>query len=216
MSNNNFFNHFFKKDKLWSEIQSNPIAHQYNWSDQYVSAIHYHPTNRDKQLARPGRRINTRLRRSQVPHIANANDRPRLRMPANRMNWNTNINDKSVAPTYQSAMYYLTTTNIQPDPNPGNADAGYRNPVDAATRLENIRGFKKYGLVLPYDYDIEIDDDYWFPNWEGSYAQMHEKSKAKMPYPREIKTFHPPKMNSKQTEAFFWLNGGNYMNHIDR
>ena len=215
MSNNNFFNNFFKKDKLWSDIQSNPIAHQYNWSDQYVSRVLYRPTFRSRRIAR-NVDIDTRLRRDQVPHIANANHRPRLRMPANRMNWNMRFDDKEVAPTHQSVVSYLTQEFNQDDPNPGAAGAGYRNPVNDNARQENIRGFIKYGLFRPTRYEVKIDDDYWFPNWQGSYTQMSEKSKAKMPYPREIKTFQPPKMNSKQTEAFFWLNGGNYMNHIDR
>ena len=63
--------------------------------------------------------------------------------------------------------------------------------------------------------EYEMDDDYWWPLWEGKYTLMNEKSKVKQPQPPYSNKFLPPKfLSDKNKEAFVWLNNSVFMRYI--
>ena len=139
MSDNNFFNTFFNKNKVWSHIQSDPIAHQHVWNTKYVTRFNYRPTDR---VGNQGNNLSVIPYQWQTPTIPRLNpigggvhvNRPRLTMTDANRNWNTNTNRSDDIRYDENSLrrYVGQEWGRRQDPNPGNPRAGYVNVLQAA------------------------------------------------------------------------------------
>lgn len=219
MSDKHFFNNFFTKNKLWNEIQSNPIAHQALWSSYYpgrtimnltrANGTNIYDAARHGAYSRriqyypppePTRRTIALYNRAKLTPLTKTNDTPTKRFQTN-----------------QQVKDYWRSFKRKPAPG---TDLPY--PVDTREKyFKHIYALMAAGQyrVTPLDRNDPDqiwwqDTDYWFPDYEGDFKNLVEKSVKKIPIPPydNDAPFLPPKfMTNKQKESYVWMVGGNEM-----
>ena len=204
MSDNNiFFKHFFKsKDKLWNEIQNNPLAHRDlmpNWKPTNIPSFIAYDDGSEALLG-----LNTwHLFHNVLP--------TQIRVPAGQTSWNVGIDNKTIINNPTSALAYVKKLHGQippamyflPPPNtPGNLYANISAAI-AADKF-NIEEMKRTNT----NYNWVKSDDYWLPRYEGNFSQLQEKQSRRPPrhYSDNQKVLSNVfDFKGKQKEAFVWL-----------
>lgn len=213
--NNNFFKTFFSKDKLWYEIQNNPIARDALMPTWRPRSIVFQVTQNDGT-------VGPALIDEVIDFGAPVGNK-RLRMDAPQYRWHTLKTSHSDT---SGPSKYKTIKGLGPRPAPGIV---YPDPAAApaagvrAARIENLRGFiyhDRFKEVLPdrfnRDYTVatqnlfewaKVEDDNWLPQYEGDWFSLPEKSSKRAPtsYDKD-KKFLPDKpfLTDKQKEYFVW------------
>lgn len=198
-----------KKDSLWNEIQSNPLAKRDLWHSWEWNRIYYYLVNDQRQLD-PGNPHNFQI-------DGNDGNQYTLRMPADRKFWSTGVNQNHVS-NDQQALKMLQqraqSFNYPIGDYPDVLDAAYN---DVNNRIENVHGFLKAGLFeLDYrDNGRQSDlrkpnetDSYWWPTYTGDILNFEQKAYKSIPSaPKNDNILGEWDLNSKQREAFMWLVG---------
>ena len=221
MSDKKFFNNFLTNNKLWNEIQTNPIAHQYLWSSWYPNRVRIHLTDPldGSRIGNPAAgAANTITRRFRF-HPAPAN-RYNVRIVHGYGIRRIDTSDKKIENIAQ-ARAAVDSQGIKPALGVAIPRPYIHGVLNAPNAEDNFLAWLSSGK-----YNLESMDrnnstwqwrqesDYWWPDYQGHLDTLTEKSKAKTPIPKYDKdvSFLPNKyMSDKQKEAYIWMVGGNEM-----
>ena len=224
MSNNVFFNSFLHKgnNQIWNAIQNDPIAHQYLWSKSYVSAVPYNLTDtRGVQL--DNTRDRTRYHRF-YPRPAVAH---RIVIPATFSRYRFRVKNPEIKKidNIHQAKSFVKNLGQKPAqaavlPNTRNAD-GTINRVNTAENIKAYLASNNYTIPSMNELNDRWiwrqDTDYWWPEYQGKYNTLTEKSKAKKPIPKynkDVPFLNTNFVKDKHKEAFMWLMAGNGLYNI--
>ena len=208
MSNNNFFQSFFTNNKLWNEIQNNPIAHQYLFPHKIPFSAQYHLTNTAGQKVTTLHRYTQRRRYYPPPEPTR-----RTRVRVDHVTGLIDSFPKSVK-HLRHLQKYILDKHAENIPAPGvNLQSYVAMGLTPAQRTETSKananamlGKGYYDLV---NVDYYNDDDYWLPNYEGNFLNLSEKASRKLPHSYNKDAKFLPKnqyLAPKQKEALVWLN----------
>ena len=201
MSDNNiFFKHFFKsKDKLWNEIQNNPIAKRDLMPNWKIGRTPVYITPNQ-----PGGNLD-------VWHNFNRVYADHIQVPAGNMRFVWNTGNYNVTNTNEAREVVKEAFGEVPPlfnflPVPNTVGNLIRN-LQAAVASDKF-------IIRPFDrnnpnYNWTKRDDYWLPQYEGNFFQLQERQSRRPPrahsYNQKLLT-NVFDLKSKQKEALVWLN----------
>ena len=213
MSNKSFFNSFMKKDKLWNDIQSNPIAKEslmphYN----LVNFDAYLQSNHHNDLVGRAAAYNRQIRFHPLPAA-----RHRVRIPLGNFVQSHNDWKKNRLPNQGEMREIVDSKGRYPAAGVALANplAGGLAPAVLTQRIEDnidaLYAIGHYRVEIPnrrdYPNDWKNSQDYWLPHYEGDFMRIAEKesrTQAKH-YNKDMKFLSNNFMSAKQNQAFSWL-----------
>ena len=211
MSNKIFFHNFFSNNKIWKQIQSNPIAHQYLMPNKYKEIISFRlQDDQDPPVDLPAAHYSQR-HRFYGPHPA-INYNIRLSDDFAGQTFDVNKQMKKPMTKYQIRQHILDNYTQIPDPAndlPNPRSHGITAAQKLERNLQNTRALLYFGQFRAEERgDLLTRDDYWLPYYKGNFTSLAEKQSRRAPKPhkRDVKFLGQAQyMTPKQKEAYIWL-----------
>lgn len=213
MSNSLFFKNFFKDNKIWNEVQNNPIARQHVFPNKVPGNVMWRITDWGGRLVNHGTNINRRHRFYPPPA-----GRHRMRVHGDIVD---EVFRRPIQGMYKRSLnkaekidYVKQKEGQRPEvgvPLPNPLLYGLNQAQQHARSIPSIRALvysDKFSVQPDEPYHEWVNaDDYWLPYYEGDFMLIPEKAVKRQPklYNKDIKFFPKQYISDKQKEALVWL-----------